>query len=71
MTTSPSSTQNNLMTLKRFLLLLVLAMAILAVWQVLATVLLSFGTPFWLVAVTFVPAVVSWVVVTRMTKRRV
>ena len=58
------------MTLKRFLLLVVLAMAILAVWQVLATVLLSFGTPFWLVAVTFVPAVVAWVVVARMLPSR-
>ena len=54
------------MTFKRFFILILLTIGVLAVWQVLATVLLSFGTPFWLVAITFLPAVAAWWLLSRV-----
>ncbi|EGF92937.1 putative membrane protein [Asticcacaulis biprosthecium C19] len=59
------------MSFKRFLVLILLTVGVLAVWQILATVLLSFGTPFWLVAITFLPAIAAWWLLARLSRIRV
>ncbi|ESQ90332.1 hypothetical protein ABAC460_09260 [Asticcacaulis sp. AC460] len=57
------------MTFKRFFVLILLTVGVLAVWQILATVLLSFGTPFWLVSITFLPAITAWWLLARVVRK--